>query len=149
MPEARPSALETFDVETRRLMRETIRLSLHRGVPIKEACAEARGLARGREPQRGGEEINAAIMELLRADDIVTPEMIALEWARDSRTYTEADDGEVCASLVYALRFDDRGKPRKTSWEFMAHMGAMELVRRLRASNYIVLKGPPARNTSG
>jgi hypothetical protein len=148
MGEATPSALELFDAETRRRMRDTIRHSLHHNIPLREACAEARGLARGLEPSRSQAEADTAILEILRADDIITPQMIALEWDRDGSAYREADDTEVCASLVYALRFDERGKPRKSGWDFMAHVGAMELVRRLQASNYLVLKGPPARNSA-
>jgi hypothetical protein len=51
-------------------------------------------------------------------------------------------------TLVYALKFDERGRERKSGYDGLAKLGAMELLKQLKASNFIVLKGPARRNHS-
>ena len=53
---------------------------------------------------------------------------------------------EVCVTLVYSFRFDERGRPRKSGCDGLAKLGAMEMLKQLKASNFIVLKGPACRN---
>jgi hypothetical protein len=147
--DAPPDSLAALDGETRRVLRDTIRIRLANGSPIREACAEARGQGLARESRLSTAEIDAAIMAILRSEDILTPEMIEFDYQNeDGVTYRPAQDEEVCATLVYSLRFDERGRPRKSGWDGLAKLGAMEMLKQLKASNFIVLKGPARRNHS-
>jgi hypothetical protein len=95
-----PDPLAALDAETCRVVRDTIRIRLHSGTPIREACAEARGQALARERSLSTAEIDAAIMAILRDEDVLTPDMIALEYDQEGQTYRPAHDEEVCAKLV-------------------------------------------------
>ncbi|MFT8246377.1 hypothetical protein [Roseomonas sp. BN140053] len=54
-----------------------------------------------------------------------------------------ASDEEFAQSLAYALRFDDRGRPRAGGWEFAAGIAAERLVDHIRRSNFVVMKRKP------
>jgi hypothetical protein len=56
-----------------------------------------------------------------------------------------ATDDEVTGSLAYALRFDERGKPRRTGSDFMASLAAAQLVQHLKLSLSVVMKRPPTK----
>ncbi|MBW6397020.1 hypothetical protein KPL78_04130 [Roseomonas sp. HJA6] len=51
-----------------------------------------------------------------------------------------ASPGEVAESLAYALRFDERGRPRSGGWEFAAAIAAERLVEHLERAGFVVLK---------
>lgn len=51
-----------------------------------------------------------------------------------------ANAAEIVESLAYALRYDQRGKPRPSGWEFMATLAAERLVEHLYKSGFVVLK---------
>jgi hypothetical protein len=55
-----------------------------------------------------------------------------------------AEPGEIASALAYALRFDERGRPRRgMAWEMAATLLAEQLVQQLERSNFVVLKRPP------
>jgi hypothetical protein len=55
------------------------------------------------------------------------------------------DQAEVASALAYALRFDERGKPRRgPAWEMAAILLAEQLVAQLERANFVVLKRQPA-----
>jgi hypothetical protein len=136
-----------FDPESLRLAREVLRLAIANSRPLSEAMAEARGILFGREAHRGLQEADAAIESMLRGMDVVTPAMLEIEYeAEDGRPYREASAPEVSASIFYSLRFDERGRSRKTGIEFGAKIAADMVVRHLRMSGYLILK--PRKGTN-
>ncbi|WP_419900285.1 hypothetical protein [Roseomonas sp. USHLN139] len=48
-------------------------------------------------------------------------------------------------ALAYALRYDQRGKPRPSGGQLVASLAAEHLVKHLERSGVLVLKLPPAR----
>jgi len=51
---------------------------------------------------------------------------------------------EVAEVLAYALRHDERGKPRRgAAWEVAAAMLAEQLAAHLERANMVVVKKPP------
>jgi hypothetical protein len=50
---------------------------------------------------------------------------------------------DVANSLAYALRFDERGRPRRAGLEMQSHLAAEALVRHLLRSNFVVLRRRP------
>jgi hypothetical protein len=58
---------------------------------------------------------------------------------------TAATPEEVAEALSYALRFDERGKPRKSGWDFAAGLAAERLTEHLRRSGFVVMRLPPTR----
>ena len=60
----------------------------------------------------------------------------------------EADDADLVQALAYALRHDERGRPRKGGWDFAAELAAEHLAAHLRRANFVVTRrrpGPPHR----
>ncbi len=58
------------------------------------------------------------------------------------------DDADLVQALAYALRHDERGRPRKGGWDFAAELAAEHLAGHLRRANFVVLRrrpGPPHR----
>jgi len=134
--------------QTLYLMRETIHRRLEEGTAVREAAAEARGIASGREPGCNPRQVDAVVHDLLAEIDALLPDLAPVE--HDGRTYRPVDDQEVASALAYALAFDERGKRRKTGWEGMfTKIAAASLAQMLRRSNLIVFQGPPSRHHSG
>ena len=52
---------------------------------------------------------------------------------------------EIAEALSYALRYDDRGKPRRGGGDIMAGITADRLVEHLRRAGFVVMKARPAR----
>ncbi len=63
----------------------------------------------------------------------------------DAADLTAATAEEIAAVLSYALRYDERGKPRRSCWDFAAGMAAERLTEHLRRSGYIVMRARPGR----
>ena len=62
----------------------------------------------------------------------------------------EASPEEVAASLAYAMRFDERGKARRTGHEYAAELAARQLVSQLAASRFVVMRRAPDKpHTAG
>lgn len=52
-----------------------------------------------------------------------------------------ADPAEVASALAYALRFDERGRPRRSSaWEMAAALLAEQLAAQLERANFVVMR---------
>jgi len=58
---------------------------------------------------------------------------------------TPATPEEIAEALSYALRYDERGKPRKRGWDFAAGLAAERLAEHLRRSGLIVMRARPGR----
>src|SRR4051812_31552951 len=56
---------------------------------------------------------------------------------------------EIAQSLAYALRFDDRGKPRRTGHDATAALAAAQLVQHLTLAGIVFLRRPPASSHGG
>jgi len=57
-----------------------------------------------------------------------------------------ADPAEVASALAYALRFDERGRPRRgggAMWEVAAALLAEQLAAQLERANFVVLRRAP------
>ena len=50
---------------------------------------------------------------------------------------TAATPEEIAEVLSYALRYDERGKPRRGGWDFAAGLAAERLAEHLRRSGYV------------
>ena len=56
-----------------------------------------------------------------------------------------ASPEEVADALSYALRYDERGKPRRGGWDFAAGLAAERLTEHLRRSGFVIMRAPPSR----
>jgi hypothetical protein len=52
---------------------------------------------------------------------------------------------EIAEALSYALRFDERSKPRRGGWDFAAGLAAERLADHLRRSGFIIMRARPTR----
>jgi hypothetical protein len=62
---------------------------------------------------------------------------------RKQRGFDEADDADLVQALAYALRHDERGRPRKGGWDFAAELAAEHLAGHLRRANFVVTRRRP------
>jgi hypothetical protein len=60
----------------------------------------------------------------------------------DPASLTPASAEDVAEALAYALRHDERGKPRRTSagWDFAAGIAAEHLVQHLTRAGFVVMR---------
>ncbi len=56
-----------------------------------------------------------------------------------------ASPEEIAEALSYALRFDERGKPRRGGWDFAAGLAAERLAEHLRRSGFVVMRARAGR----
>ena len=63
----------------------------------------------------------------------------------DRTDLTAASPEEIAETLSYALRYDERGKPRRGGGEFAAGIAAERLAEHLRRAGYVVMKVRGAR----
>ena len=63
----------------------------------------------------------------------------------DRTDLTAASPEEIAEALSYALRYDERGKPRRGGGEFAAGIAAERLAEHLRRAGYVVMKARGAR----
>jgi hypothetical protein len=63
----------------------------------------------------------------------------------DLEPLTPASIEEVTFSLLYALQFDERGKPRGVKVKANEQLTAEWLMRHLLRSGYVILRKPPLR----
>ncbi len=61
---------------------------------------------------------------------------------------TAATPEEIAEALSYALRYDERGKPRRGGWDFAAGLAAERLTDHLRRSGFVVMRTRPTRQHS-
>jgi hypothetical protein len=126
-----------------RRMREVITTAIAtRSMSVLEAAAEARGLGRGLQPSLPAELVAAAVKDLLVEFGSYQPSPSVVELA--GTVLLPVDPAEVADSLAYAMRFDERGKARRTGVEYAASVAAGALVSRLTASGFVVMRRRPA-----
>ena len=58
----------------------------------------------------------------------------------EAGSLSPASEAEVAETLAFALRFDERGRPRSGASPFVAAIAAEWLVQHLRRSGFVVLK---------
>jgi hypothetical protein len=63
----------------------------------------------------------------------------------DPADLTPVTPEEIAEALSYALRYDERGKPRKGGWGFAAGLAAERLAEHLRRSGLIVMRARSGR----
>jgi hypothetical protein len=111
---------------------------------VAEAAAEARGFARGRCPALPASAIDGAVAGILREFDARRAGEPPVE--RDGAVLVPAAPEEVADALAYAMRFDERGRARRTGVEYAARLAADQLVRHLLLGNFAVLRRQPPRS---
>ena len=62
-----------------------------------------------------------------------------------SSDLTAATPEEIAEALSYALRYDERGKPRRGGWEFASALAAERLADHLRRSGFVIMRARPGR----
>ena len=75
----------------------------------------------------------------------VYPPAMPNDTSPDDPTLSAATLEEVSEALSYALRYDERGKPRRGGWDFAAGLAAERLVEHLKRSGSVVMKARPSR----
>ena len=68
-----------------------------------------------------------------------------LKAASDRADLTAATAEEIAEALSFALRYDERGKPRRGGGDLTASIAAERLTEHLRRAGFIVMKARPAR----
>jgi hypothetical protein len=109
-----------------------------RSAAIAEAAAEARGLGRGLQPALPASTIAEAVAELLRSLGAYQPPPAPVE--DDGQWLHPAAPEDVADTLAYAMRFDPRGKARRTGVEYAAKRAADQLVQQLTSSGFVVMR---------
>jgi len=131
----------SLDPEVYRLMHATIATAIAtRRTSIAEAAAEARGLALGRQPALPASVVGDAVAIIL--DELGAGSRLREAVEHDGKGLLPAEPEEVADALAYAMRFDERGKARRTGAEYAAKLAAEHLVRHLLLSGYVVLRKP-------
>ncbi|MGK7870780.1 hypothetical protein [Falsiroseomonas sp. E2-1-a20] len=114
---------------------------------LAEAAAEARGLGCGMLPALPVSVIDEAVAGLLREVGAHRPAEASVEL--DGRALRPVTPEEVADTLAYAMRFNERGKARRTGHEYASKLAAEQLVQQMLASGYVILRRPPAPHGSG
>ncbi|MGK7871441.1 hypothetical protein [Falsiroseomonas sp. E2-1-a20] len=136
------------DPEVRRRMREVVTSAIGtRRRSLGEAAAEARGLGRGMQPALPASVIDAAVVDILREAGAHLAAEEPVE--HEGEPLRPVTPEEVADSLAYAMRFNDRGKARRTGHEYTAQVAAGELVNQLLRSGYVILRRPVSGRTWG
>ncbi|WP_158746938.1 hypothetical protein [Acidisphaera sp. L21] len=65
--------------------------------------------------------------------------------ASDLQHLAAATPEEVAEVLAYALTFDERGKPRKSGWNFAAKLAADRIAEHMQRSGLVILRRRPTR----
>lgn len=132
-----------IDREALRRMRAIISTAIAaQSCTVGEAAAEARGLARGLHPALPAPVIEAAVVAILTELGALPPQPEPVEV--DGGQLRPAAPEDVAEALAYAMRFDERGKARRTGVEYASKLAADQLVRQLTASGFVVMRKPPA-----
>jgi hypothetical protein len=129
-PPARPTWL---DPEALRAMEAARDRALREGRSPAAALAGAQAALRALHPG-----IPAAVAEAALAALGEGGEGLSGEGMRP------AGPEELAEILAYALRYDDRGRPRRGGFELAAALAAERIAEHLRRSNLVVLRRPPA-----
>jgi len=142
-------AAEMAKADTVRRMREVIVSAIAtRSMPLSEAAAEARGLARGIQSRVSAAAIAEAVDDILR--ELGAYQAPATPQVLSNQPLQPATPEDLADALAYAMRFDERGKARRTGVEYAAHLAAAALVRHLELSGFVLMRRPPAhRHVAG
>ena len=125
-------------------MRQLILISIaQRSQGWMEAAAEARGLCRGMLPALDEPALDEAVAFVLRDLDLLVPRSDAVTVG--DRVMVEAEPHEIADTLAYAMRFDERGRARRTGMEHAAKLAAEQLVRQLSASGFVIMRREAVR----
>ena len=113
---------------------------------IAAACTVLLAQAPGLTPSQIGEALGAVALaaEAGSAEQGVLPPFRQdAASGQPCRSPAEANDADLVAALAYALRHDERGKPRKGGWDFAAELAAEHLAGHLRRANFVVSRRRP------
>ncbi len=132
----------SLEPDTLRRMRDLIRNAIAtRSMPIAEAAAEARGLAHGIQSRAPRSAVLDAVEGILRDlgawQDPPAPEVLSND------PLLPATPEDVADALAYAMRFNERGKARRTGAEWAAQLAAEQLVAGLARSGFVLMRRHP------
>ena len=82
--------------------------------------------------------VDAAVTDVLRSLGAYQPPADIVE--HDGQDLRPVSPEEVAETLGFAMRFDERGKARRTGQEYASKLAAEQLVQRLLASGYVILR---------
>ena len=63
----------------------------------------------------------------------------------DLQQLAAATPEEIAEILAYALRYDERGKPRKSGWDFAVNLAADRIAEHMRRSGLVILRARSGR----
>lgn len=63
----------------------------------------------------------------------------------DSPALSPAQPEEITEALAYALRYDERGRPRPHGGEMIAGLAARHLTQHLQRAGFVLMKRRPGR----
>ena len=115
-------------------------------VAIAAACTVLVAQVPGLTPFQVGEALGAVVVAAgaaRREGDAQHPSPANAAPERRQSGLSETDDADIVAALAYALRHDERGRPRKGGWDFAAELAAEHLAGHLRRANFVVLRRRP------
>jgi hypothetical protein len=135
-------AAEPIAPEVLHLMRQVVATAIAtRRTGLAEAAAEARGVARGRHPALPAAAIDAAVDGILRELGAYrAPPPSTERPEHDGTPLLPVGPEEVADALAYAMRFDERGKARRTGVEYVSKLAAEQLVRHLLLCGFLVVR---------
>lgn len=123
--------------------------ALHRATAFgrdgRRAAEDVREVARAHFPAATMAMIEEAVASVV--PDPQGPARITPEWQGEGLFQASVD--ELVGSIGYGLRFDERGKARRTGAEFTATLAAAQIVRQLTMSGYLFFKRPPTGRACG
>jgi hypothetical protein len=132
-----------IDREVLHRMPQTIEIAIAtRSMPVAEAAAEARGLGRGMCPALPVSVIDEAVTAILRDLRAYEPPVEPVEI--NGRQVVPVALEDLVDQLAYIMCFDERGKARRTGYEYASKLAADHLVRQLLARGFIVMGKPRA-----
>ena len=141
----RPSWLQPKTEEAMRAAYDgAVRAGQGDAAAIAAACTVLLAQAPGLTPSQIGEALGIVAVTA-GAADTEGDEPPSLDAAPDQRRFEakETDELDLVAALAYALRHDERGRPRKGGWDFAAELAAEHLAGHLRRANFIVSRRRP------
>jgi hypothetical protein len=135
---------DQLEADTLRRIGELIRTAIAtRAMRVAEAAAEARGMAHGIQPRASRSAVVEAVNGILRELSAYQPPLDPPE-VLSNEPLLPATAEELADTLAFAIRFNASGKARRTGWESAAQMAAGELVARLEASGFVLMRRRPS-----
>ena len=140
-PLSAPTRPAWLDPATLRAMEAAVNRILARDRTAEAAAEAAREVARAHMPSATMRMLEEAVAAVLPDPEGLVPAFPT--WRGEP--LAEASPEEVAASLSYAMRFDERGRARRTGHEYAVGIAARQLATHLALANFVVMRRPPVK----